>query len=42
MSVLDLTSVLSLVGLTLLRFGVPVLGIWLLSTGLKRALPTQV
>ena len=42
MSVLDLTSISVLVGLTVVRLGVPVLGIWLLSTMLKRALPTQI
>ena len=42
MSVLDLTSLAILVVLTVLRLGVPLLGIWLLSTGLKRALPMQV
>jgi hypothetical protein len=42
MSVWDLTSLFVLVGLTVVRLGVPVLGIWLLSTMLKRALPAQV
>jgi hypothetical protein len=42
MSVLDLTSVSVLVGLTVVRLGVPVLGIWLLNTVLKRALPAQI
>jgi len=36
MYILDLTSVVAVIGLTVLRFGVPVLGIWLLSQGLKR------
>jgi hypothetical protein len=40
MSVLDLTSVIAVVGLTVLRIGVPVLGIWLLGQGLKRAVPS--
>lgn len=42
MSVLDLSSITALVGLTILRLGVPLLGILLLSTVLKRALPGQV
>lgn len=42
MSVLDMTSLLALIGLILLRLGVPVLGMWLLGAGLKRVLPTQV
>lgn len=42
MSILDLTSVFAVVGLVVLRFGLPVLGIWLLSTALKRALPAQI
>jgi len=40
MVILDLTSVVAVIGLTVLRFGVPVLGIWLLSQGLKRAVPS--
>ena len=39
MSVLDLTSVVALVGLMILRLGVPLLGIWLLGQGLKRMVP---
>jgi hypothetical protein len=41
MFTLDATCVCVLVGLTLLRFGVPMLGIWLLGRALKRALPSQ-
>jgi hypothetical protein len=40
MSILDLTSALAVVALTVLRFGVPVLGIWLLGQGLKLVVPT--
>jgi hypothetical protein len=41
MFTLDWTSVFAVVGLTILRFGVPILGIWLLGRALKRALPSQ-
>lgn len=42
MFVLDATSASALVVIAALRFGVPVLGIWLISKMLKRALPGQV
>jgi hypothetical protein len=42
MFVLDATGVAALVAIAALRFGVPVLGIWLISKTLKRALPGQV
>jgi hypothetical protein len=42
MFILDSTSAFAVLGLAILRFGVPVIGMWLLSTGLKRALPGQV
>jgi len=42
MFVLDMTSLLALTGLLALRVGVPVLGLWVLSATLKRALPAQV
>jgi hypothetical protein len=42
MSVLDVTSGLVLIGLAVLRIGVPLFGMCLLCEGLKRALPTQV
>ena len=41
MFVLDSTSVFVLIGLTILRLGVPISGIWLLNTMLKHALPSQ-
>jgi len=41
MSVLDSTGALTLIVLVVLRLGVPLLGIWLLSQGLKRALPSM-
>lgn len=37
----DLTSVFAVVGLTILRFGVPLFGIWLLGQTLKRAMPSR-
>jgi hypothetical protein len=40
MSILDLTSALAVVVLTVARFGVPLLGIWLLGQGLKRVAPS--
>jgi hypothetical protein len=40
MSILDLTSALAVVLLTVLRFGMPLLGIWLLGQGLKRVVPS--
>ena len=39
MSVIDLTSIFVLVGLMVVRFAVPVFGIWLLGQGLKRLAP---
>ena len=39
MSILDLTGGLVVVLLMVFRFGVPLLGIWLLGEGLKRAVP---
>jgi hypothetical protein len=42
MSVLDSTSVVALIVLAVIRLGVPVMGLWLLSSALKRALPAQV
>ncbi len=42
MSVLDVPTMLVLIGLTVLRVGLPVLGMCLLCAGLKRALPAQV
>jgi hypothetical protein len=39
MFVLDLLDVIALVVLMLLRLGVPVLGLWLLTTILKRVSP---
>jgi hypothetical protein len=40
MSILDLTSALAVVVLTVLRFGMPLLGIWLLGQALKRVAPS--
>ena len=40
MSILDLTGALAVVLLTVLRFGMPVFGIWLLGQGLKWAVPS--
>lgn len=42
MSVFDSIGVFALIGLAMLRLGVPLVGIWLLSTALKRMFPTQV
>jgi hypothetical protein len=39
MSGLDLTSALTVIGLVVLRLGVPILGIWLLGAILKRVIP---
>ena len=41
MSVIDFSSVFILVGFMVVRFGVPVLGMWLLSQGLKRLAPSM-
>jgi hypothetical protein len=40
MDIPNLTSVVAVIGLAVLRFGVPVLGIWLLSLGLRRVAPS--
>jgi len=40
MVILDLTSIVAVIGLAVIRFGVPALGIWLLSQGLKRVAPS--
>lgn len=42
MFVLDLLDVMALVVLTLLRLGVPLLGLWLLTAILKRINPTPI
>jgi hypothetical protein len=42
MSVLDTTTVIVLIALTLLRVGLPIFGMCVLCAGLKRALPAQV
>jgi hypothetical protein len=42
MLALDWANVLMVVGLLMLRFGVPIIGIWLMSTVLKRVAPAPV
>ena len=42
MSVLDITTVAVLIGLMVLRIGIPIFGMCLFCAGLKRALPAQV
>ncbi len=41
MSVLDITTGLALIGLAVLRIGVPLFGLCLFCEGLKRAFPAQ-
>jgi hypothetical protein len=42
MFVLDMTTLLAIVLLAIIRFGVPLISLCLLCTGLKRAFPAQV
>ena len=41
MSVIDFTSIFVLVAFMVVRFGVPILGMWLLGQGLKRLAPSM-
>jgi hypothetical protein len=41
MSVIDMTTTLALIALFIVRLGVPILLVWVLTTALKRALPAQ-
>jgi hypothetical protein len=41
MSVIDFTSMFVVVGFLVVRFGVPILGMWLLGKGLQRLVPSM-
>jgi hypothetical protein len=42
MSVLDATAIVALIGLVIVRIGLPVLGVCLFCSLMKRAFPSQV